>query len=259
VSNRIDDLENHLYPGILKALIIGRREGISQEMRDAFARSGAAHLLAISGLHLGIVAGIFFKLFQWLAGWFPSLLFTARRDKAAALLTLIPLIAYGLIAGMSPSTRRAVVMVSVFLLAYPAEKKPFSVNTLAIAALVILALHPPELFSISFQLSFAAVFWILYGMRRVEPLLVISGEDYSRMAVAKKSVFTFFWVSFFAISGTLPLTMFYFNQVSFIGLAANFLFIPLIGFWEPSCYRFMVCCHLSFSRQPGMWFPFPYG
>jgi len=213
--------------GVLKALIIGDKSSISDDLRERFNRAGISHLLAISGLHIGIVAGLFFGIFRGLLSWWRPLLWNGWLHPAAAGLTLVPVLAYGLISGMSPATQRALVMVLVFLVTFWVRREPDVLNTIALAALVILMVHPPALFSISFQLSFAAVIAIVWGLSRVvQPV----PKEFTRYGVWKRRLKTFLWVSFWAVIGTLPLTMFYFNQVSFIGLAANLIFIPLIGF-----------------------------
>ena len=209
---------------ILKALVVGDRTGIEPETRDAFNRAGAAHLLAISGLHVGIVAAAAFSLFAWMLTASRALLWRAWTRKGAALLTFFPVIGYGLLAGMSPSTQRAVIMVSLFLLALLASRERDAVNILGAAALGILILHPPSLFSISFQLSFAAVAAILYGLSKVE-----AGGP-RQAAGFRIRLFQFIKVSLLAILGTMPLVMLYFNQISFIGVLTNLIFIPLIGF-----------------------------
>ncbi len=219
-----DRIQRGEAPDILKALVVGDRTGIDTETRDAFNRAGAAHLLAISGLHVGIVATTAFGVFAWMLTASRALLWRAWTRKGAALLTFFPVIGYGLLAGMSPSTQRAVIMVSLFLLALLASRERDAVNILGAAALGILICHPPSLFSISFQLSFAAVAAILYGLSKVE-----SGGP-RHAAGFRARLFQFIKVSLLAILGTLPLVMLYFNQVSFIGVLTNLIFIPLIGF-----------------------------
>ena len=217
---------------LLKALIIGERTQIHAKTRQAFNRAGVAHLLAISGLHIGIVATVAFAFFNWLAGWVKPLLRYAWTRKTAALLSLGPVIAYGMIAGMSPSTQRAVLMVSVFLLTFLLAKEQDSSNTLALAALMILIADPPALFSISFQLSFTAVFAIIYGFSAIQNVSFLQPvpENHSRSKRMALKLVAFFLVSLFATCGSLPLVAFYFNQISLVGLVANFLVVPLIGF-----------------------------
>ena len=228
-------VEKSGYPevqGILKALIIGDRTRISNETRQDFNRAGVGHLLAISGLHIGIVATVAFALAHWLMTWIKPLLWRAWTRKAAALLSLLPVIAYGVVAGLSPSTQRAVIMVSIFLMTFLFAKEQDSLNTLALAALVILIVDPPSLFSISFQLSFITVFAIIYGFScrpdRGSRQAVLSKDNWARRLLTR--LVSFFLVSFFAICGSLPLVAYYFNQISLVGLAANFLVVPLVGF-----------------------------
>ncbi|MDY6952991.1 MAG: ComEC/Rec2 family competence protein, partial [Thermodesulfobacteriota bacterium] len=151
--------------GLLKALIIGDRTAISPESRRAFQRIGISHLLAISGLHVGMVATLSFFLFRRLLARSQRILMAAWVTRGAALMSVLPVLFYGFLAGMSPATQRAVIMVTVFLLALLFEREHDSMNTLAVAALVILIITPTALFEISFQLSFVAVFSILYTLR----------------------------------------------------------------------------------------------
>ncbi len=222
---------------VLKALIIGDRAAIPLKLRDKFNRAGVGHILAISGLHIGIVATVAFFLFQRLLCLLRPLLWRAWTRKGAAIFSLFPVCIYGLISGMSPSTQRAVIMVCAFLLTFVVERERDALNILALAAFIILIVYPPSLFSISFQLSFMAVLSILYGMSRIQQAR--SGGK-RRAAIGfglqvRRKLGAFFLVSVLAICGTLPLVMVYFNQVSFIGLLANFIIVPLVGFGVVPC------------------------
>lgn len=232
ISDLIDKTGQETEQGVLKALIVGDRNSISNELKQAFNRAGIGHLLAISGLHIGIVATGAFLIFKVLLSYIKFLLRHAWTKKGAVILSVIPVCIYGLLSGMSPSTQRAVIMVIVFLAAFLFEREHDPMNTLAVAALLILIIDPPSLFSISFQLSFTAVLAILYGLSRVQTPWQSDTrgiQKKKRVRVAIK-LFYFFMVSLFAILGTLPLIMFYFNQISLVGLLANFIFVPLIGF-----------------------------
>lgn len=216
-----------LGAGVLKALLVGDRTGIPSDLRNGFNRTGLGHLLAISGLHIGIIAAAAFFIFQQLFSFSPLFLRDGWVRKGAAVLAMIPVIGYGLVAGMSPSTQRAVLMVLVFLLATLANREQDSINTLAFAALLLLVIDPGALYSISFQLSFSAVAVILYGLRR------LNGAGDPPQGPARqilKKLLLFMVVSFLATMGTLPLTLFYFNTVSTVGVLFNLLAVPLIGF-----------------------------
>ena len=216
------------HRGVLAALILGERSRLSPETSVSFQRVGIGHLLAISGLHIGIVASAVFFLLSRILSWIPWFLWNAGTRKWAALGTFFPVLAYALLAGMSPSTQRALTMVGVFLLTFLYSRDQDLLNTLAVAAMTLLVVYPPVLFSASFQLSFAAVFAIIYGMARCPlPPLPLSAPVTSR-ALRKLTLFVL--VSVWATLGTLPLTMFYFNRVSLIGILSNCFFVPIIGF-----------------------------
>jgi competence protein ComEC len=221
---------------VLKALVIGDRSAISSAVRDGFNRAGVGHVLAISGLHIGIVATVAFFFFHKLLRLVRPLLWRAWTRKGAAVFSLVPVCIYGVVSGMSPSTQRAVIMVGAFLMTFLFERERDTLNTLALAAFIILILFPPALFSISFQLSFMAVLSILYGMSCIQKAAPIDGQNVKTTAnqLLRKLV-AFFLVSLLAICGTLPLVMFYFNQISLIGLLANFVVVPLVGFVVIPC------------------------
>jgi competence protein ComEC len=212
--------------GVIKALLIGDRSELTPGIRDVFNRIGTAHLLAISGLHIGMVATLAFLGFRFILTRSQRVLLAAWPAKGAALLSLFPVLFYGFLAGMSPATQRAVIMVTVFLIALLFEQERDAINTLALAALVILIISPTALFEISFQLSFTAVFAILYMLEKLPFVVELRGGQrtvFKRLAL-------FLLVSAAAILGTLPITLYYFNQTSIIGILTNCFMAPLIGF-----------------------------
>ncbi len=207
IAARIDQAIPGPEAAVLKALVMGDPSGISPDIREAFTRTGTSHILAISGLHITIVATIAFGLFRWLLSWMPIALRHAWTRKGAAVLTLLPITLYALIAGFSPSTQRALIMVAAFLLALLAEREADLLNTLALAAILILCVQPAALFSISFQLSFAAVLAIIYAFERLERrgTSAASLADDDRAARIRRGLAAFFGVSLAATWGTLPL------------------------------------------------------
>jgi competence protein ComEC len=214
--------------GILKTLLMGDRQDLAPETRQAFQKSGIGHLLAISGLHVGIVGGGVFTLAAWILGFFPGLLWRGWVRPAAAAVAVTGVWGYGILAGMSPSTQRAVLMMSIFFLTFFSGRSHDILNTLAAAAIGIVAFHPPAIGEASFQLSFSAVTAIIlglgvYGCNR-------PGTDRGFRAGWQRKLSAFCLVSLCATLGTLPLVMCCFHQVSLVGLPANLLFVPLIGF-----------------------------
>ncbi len=152
--------------GLLKALILGQRDQISPGFRDKFNRTGLGHVLAISGLHVGMVAALAFMVATWILPIVPAVVDRGWSRKAASLFSLSPVLVYGILAGLSPSTQRAMMMVSVFLCGFWIGRRHDWLNSLALAALAIIVWHPPALLTISFQLSFVAVLAILVGSNR---------------------------------------------------------------------------------------------
>lgn len=237
---------------VLKALVVGDRSGIDDDLRQRFNRAGVGHLLAISGLHVGIVAALAFGLLRWFFSFIPALLWRGWGRLWAAGATLFPVLAYGLLAGMSPSTQRAVIMVAVFLFSLMLGRARDTLNTLAVAALIILVVFPPSLFSISFQLSFAAVLVIVVGLQRFE-VGQKPGEHLARKTA--RWLIGSVLVSVLAVAGTTPVVLYHFNQTSLVGVVANVLLIPLIGF--AAVPMGLVCAVTSFLFEPLAMLGFP--
>ncbi|ACN15292.1 ComE [Desulforapulum autotrophicum HRM2] len=224
------NVENQNAAAVLTALVTGNRQWIDQDLGNLFSRAGANHILAISGLHLSIVALVSFNLFNRLFSVFPLLVISGVARKLAAVFTLVPLIFYALLSGFSPSTQRAFTMVAMVMVCLAVEKEADTVNALAAAFIAILIIWPGALFSISFQLSFFAVLFILGGMAVVKKLTADTDTGGSFFNRAIKRVGMFMAVSLFAILGTQPLVMHYFNQISFAGIFTNLILIPGAGF-----------------------------
>ncbi len=222
----IDQSDRSDSASLLKALLIGERDSIDISIRDAFNHSGLGHVLAISGLHVGIVASFIFTFFVWFFSRFKYFLFNGLIKKAAAFITLFVVIFYGLLSGSSFSTQRAVIMVSFFLISFFVSRKPDFLNTLFAAGFFILIINPASLFSISFQLSFTAVFSIFAGF-----YFIGQKEIYKKIPRGlKSSGVNFILISLFAVIGTMPQVMYYFNMISLIGPVANIVVVPIIGF-----------------------------
>ena len=210
-----------------------------------------AHLLVISGLHLGFVAMAAFMLARALMGFFPALMALGYANKVAAASSAIAVCAYAAIAGHHVSTIRALVMVLSYALAILLDRSRELVSSLALAALIICLAIPGSTADIGFQLSFASVAVILLGMRRfaawwrwryMNPLAPRS--ERSRLNIAGEAVAGYVAVSFWAMIGTAPLTAFHFNQFSMVGLIANAVVVPIMGFGSVICG--LVAAILSF-------------
>ncbi len=239
----------------MRALVIGDRGGIDENLRERFALTGMAHLLVISGLHLGFVAAAAFFLMRFVMGFFPSLMARGYANKAAAAAAALAACAYASIAGHHVSTVRALVMVLSYALAILFDRAREVTASLALAALVICVALPGSTADIGFQLSFASVLVIVLGMRRYTawwrwrfgspPAPRTDAKSYANVAAEWSTGFVA--VSFWALLGTAPLTAYHFNQFSIVGLVANAAVVPIMGFGAVVCGLAASCMSFVFS------------
>ncbi len=214
------------------AMLLGDQGEITPPIRQALARTGTSHLLVINGLHLSMVAAVTYFLSFWALGRFPWLLLRVNVMKVATLLAAGTVVAYAWVAGGSPSTQRAEIMVLAYLLVVFLGRPREVWSALALAALVILSLTPLRLFAISFQLFFAAVAAIIYLVPRwVRRASGPASLDDSWAAFGSR---LWFWVkevaamSAAATLATAPLVAAYFQVVSLMGVVVNLVAIPLV-------------------------------
>jgi competence protein ComEC len=203
----------------LKGIFIGERSGIAPDIRQAFTNSGVAHVLAVSGSNVAVVALVLFLLTEFL-----------RAPKwVRVTVTAIGLLGYMLITGSQPPVVRATIMALVLLIGMTMQQKPNVFNTLGLAALIILAIDARQLFDVGFQMSFAAVFAIVTIYPRLN-LLIQKIPSTAMWQKAITGALRICAVSAAATLGTLPLTAVYFGRVSVVGLLANIVVIPAVGF-----------------------------
>lgn len=197
---------------LVSAMTLGDKSALSREVREVFSISGASHVLALSGLHLGIIYA------------FLSLIIPRRRFRFASELFLVVMLwSYALLVGLSPSIVRAAMMLTLYSLTSLLRRDKFSLNTLGLAATVMLIWHPLMVFDIGFQLSFLAVLFILVLFKPLYAL--IRGTWFERFRP-----FRLLWsmtsVSIAAQLGVFPLILYYFGRISPYFLLSNFIVIP---------------------------------
>ncbi|MEE9224740.1 MAG: DNA internalization-related competence protein ComEC/Rec2 [Bacteroidota bacterium] len=218
----------------LKGLIIGDRSGISTEIKSSFVNAGVMHVLAVSGLHVGIVAGIFFVVL--------GLLRLPHLWKVIG--TIIGLAWYAALTGLAPPVVRASIMATVVLIGSLLERRVDSYNSLAVAALAILLVDAKQLFHPGFQLSFAAVFALIYTYPkwiRLNSMLPPALKE----NVFVKGLLSLLVLSMAAQLGTLPFNVLYFGKISLVALAANLVVIPLVGILVPLGFLTLICSLIS--------------
>ncbi len=219
-----NNFKNH---AILKALIIGEKSDISKSVRDSFAKTGTSHLLAISGLHMGLVAYLSFFLVVNLLKTSNKLILKFNIIKTSYIIAIIPVIIYGLLSGFQISALRSAIMVILFALTLAIGRTKNHYNTLSLAALIILIIYPTSLWDISFQLSFAAVFFIIYILSNIKA--VIENKKIITPTSKLYWLYTLTLITIAANIGTAPITAYYFNMISFAGLLANLIVVPIVS------------------------------
>lgn len=232
-----DFLEREANPecsGIFKALVLGEQQYVLDNVKENFINTGIAHLLAISGDHLGIVALISFSLFLWLFKRSELLLLSVDIKKLAAFLTIPCIILYTFIAGSGISIIRATLMVCIFFFSILFNRERNLLYTLGLSAFIILILSPSSLYDVSFQLSFLAVFSILYLAPKVFEGLRSKTFIRDSSKGWRKKILNYLKISLIvttlATLGTAPFVVLHFNRISIIGILTNILAIPWVGF-----------------------------
>lgn len=206
--------------GFLKAVLIGERTGLERPLMDDFSKTGTMHILAISGLHVGMIAAM-------LIGIFSLLRVPARLRLAAASFCLV---FYCIMTGSPPSIVRAVIMFVLFAAGRVIDRQSDTVNSLSIAAFIILFAEPRALFDIGFQLSFASVFSIAVLAPRIRNFFTSRFEGMDSPVAGIASFFAkTVSVSLAAWIGTAPLIAGYFNIVSLISVIANIVIVTMMG------------------------------
>lgn len=200
---------------IASALLLGYKDFLTPEVRNRFSSSGAMHILAVSGLHVGIIYLILHYL----------LLFLERYKYGKTLkilLILIILIGYAFLTGLSPSVSRATLMFSVIAIGQVLRRHSSVYNSLAFSAFVLLIINPLLLFSISFQLSYLAVYSIIFFQPRLYKLM--------ELPMIPDKLWQWFTVALAAQIGTAPLVIHNFHLFSNFFWLTNFIAIPAAAF-----------------------------
>lgn len=204
--------------GILSALTLGYREDLDPRVQQSFSASGAMHILAVSGLHTGIVWGLIVWLLT-LGGLAQPQYEQRLWHTLLTLLTLLALWTYAFISGLSPSVMRSALMVTMLELGWLFHRHVMGMNTLAAAAVIILLINPLALWSVSFQLSFAAVASLMLVGGWMQQHLILHGK-------LRQYIGGLLIMSFAAQLGTMPLTLHYFGQTSNYFALTNLVVVP---------------------------------
>ena len=226
--------------GLFLGMVIGEQGFIGQETRDHFMATGTVHIISISGSHLGLIAFLTFFLVRGVVLNFPapllerlSVRITATRLAIVATLPLVSF--YTLLAGAEVATVRSWIMVMVFLLAVWLGRERNIVTVLALAAVIVLLQNPQALYDISFQLSYVAVLAIALVIKATQKFPTDVNEfDQSRSSRVPRMwrwMKQTGWIALAVTLATLPIVAYHFNQIAWVGLLANLIVVPYVGFF----------------------------
>ena len=225
------------YPvaAIATALMTGERTGISDSDWDALRASGLAHMLAISGLHVGLIASSIFMAVRLFLSLFPSIVLRYPIKKYAAFIALLGALGYTLIVGATIPTIRALIMTGIVLFAILIDRVAISLRLVAIAAFTVLLFLPESLIGASFQMSFAAVTALIFGFEQIRPYW---SQWYRQAGLFRRLLLYFVGISITTVVATLataPLSLFHFQQLAVYSLLSNLFAIPVMAFIVMPC------------------------
>lgn len=239
VSNFLSENLEQKSAGIYQAILIGSRLNVSGSILENFKKSGCMHLLAISGLHMGLLALMVSALINWLLKRSSRIMLLIHTKTTALLFSILLLLIYAFIAGMNTPVLRAFFMASLMTIAVFLKRQHSLIHIIAAAAIILLTLRPLSLFTASFQLSFSAVVCIallypsLLTAFEKQNELETNSEIRSKRFLQKTKYYlkSSFFVSIAATLGTLPFLLFHFNRFSSLSPVTNIVVEPFLCFW----------------------------
>lgn len=215
--------------GFAAALLTGDRSGVGLDTTEDLRRSNLAHLLAISGLHMGLLTGVVYGALRALLAMVPLLALRLPIRKIAALGALLAAAAYLGLSGGNVATQRAFVMAAVMLGAVLVERRALSMRSVALAALILLTWRPEALLSVGFQMSFAATVALVAVFRWLRDRRLKAGRRPGGWRKVLAPLAGAALCSLVAGLATAPYAAAQFHRVAEYGLIANLLSVPLMG------------------------------
>lgn len=221
---------------VASALLTGVKGKISPEVYDNFRHSGLAHVLAISGLHLALFGGFIFVLIRRVICLWPALVLKYSSKKIAAIGALAGTFSYMLLAGATVPTMRAFIMIALLFVGILFNRIKMSMRSLCIAVIVILFLYPESVLTVSFQMSFIAVFalilWNDYKTKGAKSRIkLVSFIDYIKATALTALI---------AGLATMPVAAYHFQEISMGGFIANIIAVPVTAMWIMPCGLFVL-------------------
>lgn len=248
IANEILNNMNPEYSGIAISLITGQRQFLDNDTKIALRDTGLSHLLAISGLHMGLLTAAAFFLFELIFASIPAVALRLLPRKLAGIAAWLFACIYLVISGGSTATLRAFIMVSIAIIAVLTDRRVISLRSVALAALAILVIDPAAILNVSFHMSFAATtalvivyeFWD-HRKRRKARL----NKENTKPKIIKKILFYIAATAsttLIAQIAVAPFALYHFQTLSLTGLLTNIVAIPLMAFLVmPSAFIALMC------------------
>ena len=230
IANNVVQHAEDPQQSVLIALMTGQRAAIRDQDWDALRASGLAHLLAISGLHVGMVAGVLFFFSRLLLAFSSRLALSYPIKKWAAAIALIGAFFYTMIVGATIPTQRALMMTGLVMMAIIFDRSPFSLRLVVLAAFVVLLLSPESLTSVSFQMSFAAVTALICFYEFIRPVWM---AWHRQAGIVRRFLLYFAGVSLTTViagAATGLFALYHFQNYAAYGVLANMVAVPLMAF-----------------------------
>ncbi len=230
LADRIRESAPEATAGLQVALLTGIRTWVPEQHTDALRAGGLAHILAISGLHMGLVAGSIYALVITFLVRISKLARRMDVRKIAAVVGIITACIYLMVSGASVATQRAFIMTVIVFLAIILDRQAISIRSVAVAAFITLYIHPEALISPGFQMSFAAVIALVVVYREWDKRRIYTGrKNWARRLVDNFKGLTV--TSVVAGGATAGFGVLHFNRVATFGLLGNLLAMPIFTFW----------------------------
>jgi competence protein ComEC len=229
ISNHIKSVIPEREAGIVSALMTGERAAIADEDWDALRASGLAHIISISGMHVVMMAVPVFFLVRLLLAMIPYVALRWPIKKIAAGMALLVCCLYvGLVVPTVPTTR-ALLMTGIGLIAIMLDRSPFSLRLVAFSAILVLIVAPESMWSVSFQMSFAAVTALVAMAEMMRPMVTRLYSDASWFKRGLLFLGGTLLTSTIASLSTAPFSLYHFQQVASYSVLANTLAVPISG------------------------------
>ena len=218
--------------GLVKAMLLGRRDDLRSDQIDDYTTSGTVHILSVSGMHVAII----FLVLSYMLGWLKNF----RGGKYIYLLAVTSLLCfYALVTGLPPSVQRATLMCIVFVVAEVFSRKHNSMNTLALSAFLILIIDPQALFDVGFQLSYLAMSGIFLLYKPIDSVFLPTNKFW-------KYLWQITALSLAAQLATFPLSLYYFHQFPFYFWLVNPFVITFTNALLPAALVMLFVCLIPF-------------